>query len=608
MIAQEHESHLNATALLQVAQALSKETVASDVQRVGVEAAMRLLDAARAGWVAIGGDGAQVTMVVPDGSNDDEAVLALAVEAAKSRRVLVSKDVVCLPVAEADTVEGVVFAVLPHTPDSFAHTATLETLAELIAAGLRTATLFNSLEAMVATEMTRVVEREASMQLVLDSMAEGLVVCDVAGMVGPIRSKSVTTWFGEPGEGMSLADYLGDEKQKFWIDIGFEGMRDAFLPFEVIAEQMPKKIQRESRTYRVAFRPVAQGDVISEVVVTLLDITEALAQELTDRINREVPTIVGMLLRDRDQFRDFVGEIGQLFESLTASTSLTEQQRMLHTLKGNAMVFGFGRFAEACHALEDRIADDPAAMNAAAVEVLSTEWAQSFSRVSMFLDTDDNAPRISAAEYGMLLEYLNGQRSHDEIARLVATWSQRPIGPALQSHATAAQRAAEKLGKELTVVVDDGGLRLPRADLRGFCATLVHVVRNAVDHGLELPSERLAGRKSSSGEIRLSARMRDDNLVFIVQDDGRGIDWARLRLKAKSAGLPAETERDLIDALFADGVSTRDEVTTLSGRGVGLSATKKACEDLGGSFSVHTEPGRGTTFEFSFPLGDTAVA
>lgn len=596
------EASPHADMLLQIAEELLRETVASEVQRVAVDAVKRLLSGSRAGWVVVGDDGPSTTIAVPDEAHDAEAV-ALAVEAASSRRLLCNNDLVCLPVSDGSTIEGVVYA--RRSMDAQVPNDVLERLAGLVVSALRTAALFNSLELMVANEMTRVVEREAEMQLVLDSMVEGLLVCDTAGVVGPIRSRAITGWFGSPGEATPLAAYFGDEKQAPWITIGFDSMRDGFLPFEVLAEQMPKTIQRDGRTYRVGFQPVIEGETLAKVVVTVRDITEALVQERTDRINREMPVIVGMLLRDRDQFRDFVDELGQLLQRLAADdTSLAEQLRVVHTIKGNAMLYGFGSFAEACHKLEDRVADDPANMNPEEVRALSAAWNESLARVSVFLDADDaGAPKITAAEYGLLLEYLNGRRAHDDIARLVASWSQRPIGPTLEPHAIAAQRAAERLGKEVRVVVDDGGLRLPRADLRGFCATLVHVVRNAVDHGLEPSAERLAMSKPGAGELRLEARVQDNNLLFVVQDDGRGIDWARLRTKAQSLNLPAETESELVEALFADGVSTRDEVSVFSGRGVGLSATRKACEDLGGAFRVRSEQGRGTSFEFSFPLG-----
>jgi two-component system chemotaxis sensor kinase CheA len=88
-----------------------------------------------------------------------------------------------------------------------------------------------------------------------------------------------------------------------------------------------------------------------------------------------------------------------------------------------------------------------------------------------------------------------------------------------------------------------------------------------------------------------------------VRDDGRGIDWTALARKARSHGLPAETEADLLDALFADGVSTRDQTSELSGRGIGLAAVRAAARALGAGIRVQSEPGLGTSFVFELPSG-----
>jgi two-component system chemotaxis sensor kinase CheA len=191
---------------------------------------------------------------------------------------------------------------------------------------------------------------------------------------------------------------------------------------------------------------------------------------------------------------------------------------------------------------------------------------------------------------------------HHELMRMVRAWRHPSVATVLGPYVATAKKTAARLDKEVDVVLDDKGLRLPHSDLRSFCATLVHVLRNALDHGIEAPEERLRAGKAAAGRITIAARAEASSFVLAISDDGRGIDWTRLRAKAEAAGLAAETERDLVDALFADGVSTRDDVTTLSGRGVGLGATKTRCEDLGGVLSVKTVPGSGTTFEFSFPV------
>lgn len=131
--------------------------------------------------------------------------------------------------------------------------------------------------------------------------------------------------------------------------------------------------------------------------------------------------------------------------------------------------------------------------------------------------------------------------------------------------------------------------------------TFAHLVRNAVDHGLESSAERLQAGKSPAGSLLLRTVVRSDEFVVEIEDDGRGIDWRKLKERALRAGLPTESRTDLVDALFADGISTKDGVTDVSGRGVGMSAVRTACLRSGGRVRVFSEPGEGTRFQFTWP-------
>ena len=99
----------------------------------------------------------------------------------------------------------------------------------------------------------------------------------------------------------------------------------------------------------------------------------------------------------------------------------------------------------------------------------------------------------------------------------------------------------------------------------------------------------------------------DGDVAIEVKDDGRGVDWRQVAVRANAMGLPHQTPRDLAEALFADGLSTRDDVSEVSGRGIGLGAARSECEKLGGIATVTSEPGRGTTLTFTFPSENVSV-
>ena len=153
----------------------------------------------------------------------------------------------------------------------------------------------------------------------------------------------------------------------------------------------------------------------------------------------------------------------------------------------------------------------------------------------------------------------------------------------------------------MQVQIDCGRLRLRKERFGHFWSAFVHVVRNAVDHGIEAPQEREELGKTEPAKIVLRAYVDEEHLTIEVVDNGRGIAWEKIAEKAKERGLPAQTKADLVEALFSDGVSTAAEVTSVSGRGVGMAAVRDVCKELGGRITIESERGVGTRTVFRFP-------
>jgi chemotaxis protein histidine kinase CheA len=130
---------------------------------------------------------------------------------------------------------------------------------------------------------------------------------------------------------------------------------------------------------------------------------------------------------------------------------------------------------------------------------------------------------------------------------------------------------------------------------------MVHLLRNAVDHGIESPEQRRAAGKPETGRIALRARHEGDMISIVVEDDGRGVDWEAIRRRCTARGIPFGSHEALVAALFTDGVSTAEKVTDISGRGVGMAALQATVRALGGNIAIQSEWGRGARFTMSFP-------
>lgn len=161
-------------------------------------------------------------------------------------------------------------------------------------------------------------------------------------------------------------------------------------------------------------------------------------------------------------------------------------------------------------------------------------------------------------------------------------------------------------GKKIELSTDGESTEMDKTVIERLADPLVHLVRNSADHGLEPTEARIAAGKPEAGSIRLSARQTGGEVIISVTDDGRGIDRAKVRAKAETAGLiqPGATipDQDLLQLIFQPGFSTASSVTNLSGRGVGMDVVKKAIESLHGSIDIASRPGEGSTVSLRIPL------
>jgi two-component system chemotaxis sensor kinase CheA len=216
---------------------------------------------------------------------------------------------------------------------------------------------------------------------------------------------------------------------------------------------------------------------------------------------------------------------------------------------------------------------------------------------------------LHESELAEVIGSIERRTPHEQLAAQVRELGYEPVQRRFVRLAERAKGLANRLGKsDLTVVQDGGSVRLPAEGWNEFWGSFVHLIRNAVDHGIETRAERDAAGKKGPAQLRLSCRLVGAECIVEISDNGRGIAWERVQAKAQQFGLPHATRDDLTNALFTDGLSTRDEASETSGRGVGMGAVREACLALGGRIEVLSEAGQGTTFRFTIPYRSAAAA
>jgi two-component system chemotaxis sensor kinase CheA len=198
------------------------------------------------------------------------------------------------------------------------------------------------------------------------------------------------------------------------------------------------------------------------------------------------------------------------------------------------------------------------------------------------------------------------RRITSELQRTAMSLRMVPIRATFQKMNRLVRDLAAKQSKQVQLVLSGEDTELDRNIVEEIADPLVHMIRNAADHGIEKPDARLAKGKNAQGTIQLRAFHRGGNIVIQIQDDGNGLNKDKLLAKATEKGIvkPGQSlaDKEIYDLIFAPGFSTADQVTDISGRGVGMDVVRRNIEKLRGKVEIDTVTGQGTTFTIYLPL------
>jgi two-component system chemotaxis sensor kinase CheA len=235
------------------------------------------------------------------------------------------------------------------------------------------------------------------------------------------------------------------------------------------------------------------------------------------------------------------------------------------------------------------------------------EWLEEWNAVDRFSDTGDNLRRLERELKRLSALLAQDSRALDAVAggldAEVGNVRMLPLSEACGGLERLARDLARAGGKNVGLTVDSGQIELDRTVLEAIKDPLVHLVRNAVDHGIEMPEERLAARKPHDGQVTVSAALHGSHVEVVIFDDGRGLDLDAIRAKARKNNIVVpDDDAAVAQLIFLPGFSTARLITEISGRGIGLDVVWSQVARLNGSVNVSFEPGRGTRFTLALPL------
>jgi two-component system chemotaxis sensor kinase CheA len=360
---------------------------------------------------------------------------------------------------------------------------------------------------------------------------------------------------------------------------------------------------------RSSFASVDRGQGEFFILGTLEDITvqkeleRQLAEEESKR-EEEMRALFQVIQVEPRVFNDFIEDTEYEFDrindilknkELSAQTVMVEIYQSIHAIKSNALILGLDNFSGKLHELESKIKkfrDSEGEISFEDILHITMELERIMQEKDKFRVTIE---KIQSFKAGM------GDSRRQDRYVLVETLTK------------ACEKAAAALNKKVKFEVETlDGIVLETGPRRVIKEVLTQLVRNSVYHGIESPGERQSLGKSPEGIIRLSITYRDGRIHMKLSDDGKGLDFERIRQKALALNLLKDNGKDndknqLLQVIFSPGFSTAETADVYAGRGIGLNLVRERVRDLKGSIKLQSEPGKGTTFNIFLPMKAASV-
>lgn len=468
---------------------------------------------------------------------------------------------------------------------------------------------------------SRVADRTHSLQQILDAADEGFFSFGPDLIIHPEISLECERIFGQ-NISRTRADQVlfGDpeRRQRFAeaMDLVFTGAADPPVVFDVV----DSTLNRNDRWITIKFRMISS----TKVLCAIRDVTEKRKLEAEVADQQEKREMLLRIATDRTHFLSLDHDAKAIFEwlqTLTAHGEFRAQEeelpsliRKIHTHKSNAAFFRMNMSAAALHDLETALEDAYVMQDSSgvvhAIGHVREAWTKELNFVRESLGEEfilnGTYHQVEGEAVRRLLHHAIKHHGTDSVlVEGLDSLVRVPITALFQKLADLVRVMAASRGKEVEISIEDRGVHVHERTYEVFSGVLNHIVRNMVDHGIELPRRRSAIGKPSAGLISFRAESIGRSIRVVASDDGAGIDVEEVLARARARGLTPDkgpiTRKDVLRLVFSDGVSTAAATTATSGRGVGLPAVRQLIRKYKGTVGITTHRGRGTTIILTLP-------
>jgi len=498
-----------------------------------------------------------------------------------------------------------------------------------------------NLELKVTERTSALAEANRNIAGMVNSVSQGFFMFDAKGDVLSIYSKAcVRLLEGDPA-GKKFWELFKTppettEEIKGWVDLVFQ---DA-LDWDSVTGLGPAQVNHSEGLYVTMQYYSVRGEngAIEKIVAVATDRTAERDANLRAEREKRYSQMIIKLVKNRGAFINFVREnlVSRVEGALEAQNQqITDIFRTVHTFKSAAASFSLGDVAEYSHDLENDLAIERKRWEHGEavdfdrikerIKTLRSRYDTLLEEIKPLvgkaaLEKGDPPIEVGRQElWGFAKNLIESKGASDPLTRkFIDQFLQEPIGKHIEHYAEIVQTVANRLGKEVAPLEIEGyGLKVVAEPYTSLLSSLVHAVRNAVDHGIEMPDERLSAGKKPTGTVSIQFDWEDAptsnqprHLLVKIKDDGRGINPARIRSKLTEKGIvfdPNCSDEDVIQYVFAPGFSTAAEVTDISGRGVGMDAIREVVEQMGGKVRISSKIGAGSELLIRLPERQVAL-
>jgi len=405
-----------------------------------------------------------------------------------------------------------------------------------------------------------------------------------------------------------------EEKDHFkkWLEMVYDGK----LAFKDIRSLVPQTFQGEKGTFiELDFRPIYEKDSktkIEKMIMIASDKTKEIElQRIHDFDKKEVEFIKTCIQNPLD----FIDLSNDTMEIIDECDFMEDHHlyhdtlfRTFHTLKARFGQFKQVEIINKMSAIEDILENKNYHHIKGAANSLEKVLKDLLKKHRTMIEAcnklvQEDGAAISVLELNKKLEYI---KTIEELKHfLYHNYTLQDMKGFFQKFSYIIDHVSGQQGKSIDFVINGDEVKVDKSKYSDFLNVSIHLFRNMVDHGIETEDERIEKNKPEKGTIEVQVKLRENFMVILIEDNGRGIDTKKVKEKVLEKGLKTEEELktfDPLELIFIPGLSTRDEVTEYSGRGVGMDAVKEEVLKLKGNISVSSVIDEGTSFKIQLPL------